>query len=83
MKPLNPEWDLQWMDAMASGQLDGLCAMSEASIGAMAGNSAHESKTWLVARSALPANTRLPCPVRTYRAIPSLIAGYGVMFMHH
>jgi 2,3-dihydroxyphenylpropionate 1,2-dioxygenase len=60
MKPLNPEWDLQWMDAMASGQLDGLCAMSEASIGAMAGNSAHESKTWLVARSALPANTRLP-----------------------
>lgn len=46
-------------------------------------NSAHESKTWLVARSALPANTRLPCPVRTYRAIPSLIAGYGVMFMHH
>ena len=83
MKPLNPEWDLQWMDAMASGQLDGLCEMSEASIGTMAGNSAHESKTWLVARSALPANTRLSCPVRAYRAIPSLIAGYGVMFMHH
>ncbi|MEQ6437140.1 3-carboxyethylcatechol 2,3-dioxygenase [Comamonas sp. w2-DMI] len=82
MKPLNPAWDAQWMEAMAAGQLDALCAMSEASIGALAGNSAHESKTWLVARAALPTDVALPCPVRTYRAIPSLIAGYGVMFMH-
>lgn len=82
MKPLNPEWDLRWMDAMASGDLSALCATSEASIAADAGNSAHESKTWLVARGALPQNKALPCPVRSYRAMPSLIAGYGVMFMH-
>ena len=82
MKPLNPEWDLHWMQAMASGQLDELCAMSEESIAEQAGNSAHESKTWLVARAALPEDAALPCPVRAYRAIPALIAGYGVMFMH-
>ncbi|MEX8193884.1 3-carboxyethylcatechol 2,3-dioxygenase [Comamonas guangdongensis] len=82
MKPLNPRWDLQWMEAMASGNLEELCAMSEQSIADEAGNSAHESKTWLVARSALPLNTALPCPVRTYRAIPALIAGYGLMLMH-
>jgi 2,3-dihydroxyphenylpropionate 1,2-dioxygenase len=82
MKPLNPAWDLGWMDAMASGQLDTLCSMREEVIAQQAGNSAHESKTWLVARSALPANTHLPCPVRAYRAIPALIAGYGVMLMH-
>ena len=82
MKPLNPQWDLQWMNAIASGELSDLCAMSEASIAEAAGNSAHESKTWLVARSALPLNTQLPCPLRTYRAIPALIAGYGVMLMH-
>lgn len=82
MKPLNPEWDLQWMQALAIGELDALCAMSETSIAEAAGNSAHESKTWLVARGALPLNTLLPCPVRAYRAIPALIAGYGLMLMH-
>lgn len=82
MKPLNPQWDLQWMQSMASGELDALCAMGEASIAEQAGNSAHESKTWLIARSALPLGQRLPCPVQAYRAIPALIAGYGLMFMH-
>ena len=82
MKPLNPQWDLQWMEALARGELLSLCAMSEASIAEAAGNSAHESKTWLVARSALPLNTELPCTVRAYRAIPALIAGYGLMLMH-
>lgn len=83
MKPLNPEWDLNWMQALASGELDALCSMSEDSIGADAGNSAHESKTWLVARAAMPQQSPLHCPVRSYRAIPALIAGYGVMFMHN
>lgn len=82
MKPLNPRWDWQWMEALSRGDLSSLCAMSEDSIAKQAGNSAHESKTWLVARSALPLNTELPCPVRAYRAIPALIAGYGLMLMH-
>ena len=82
MKPLNPAWDLAWMEALAQGQLEALCRMPEEAIDQQAGHSAHESKTWLVARSALPTAAPLPCPVRMYRAIPALIAGYGVMFMH-
>jgi 2,3-dihydroxyphenylpropionate 1,2-dioxygenase len=82
MKPLNTDWDLQWMEHMARGSLDALCTLDEASIAREAGNSAHESKTWLVARAALPQHPDLPCPVRAYRAVPALIAGYGVMFMH-
>lgn len=81
MKPLNPAWDQRWMDAMTSGELDALTRLSEDSIEREAGLSAHESKTWLVARAALPANTRLPCPLRYYRAIPEFIAGYGLMFL--
>ncbi len=81
MKPLNPEWDRRWMDAMASGALAELCTHSEDSIEQQAGLSAHESKSWLVARAAL-AEATLPCPLRYYRAIPEYIAGYGVMFMH-
>ena len=82
MKPLNPEWDLKWMELIAQGELAQLSSMSEASISEEAGNSAHESKTWVVARGALPENVVLPCPVRAYRAIPALIAGYGLMLMH-
>jgi 2,3-dihydroxyphenylpropionate 1,2-dioxygenase len=82
MKPLNPEWDRRWMDALASGDLLALTGLSEDSIEHEAGLSAHESKAWLVARAALPAHSALPCPLRYYRAIPELIAGYGLMFMH-
>jgi len=83
MKPINPDWDRRWMDAMAAGgaALDALCAMPEGSIAEQAGASGHESKSWLVARSALPTNRSLPCALRHYQAIPEYIAGYGLMWL--
>jgi len=83
MKPINPQWDRRWMDALTEGgtALDALCAMSEDSIEREAGLSAHESKNWLVARSALPTDRALPCSLRHYQAIPEYIAGFGVMFL--
>ncbi|OVZ66350.1 3-(2,3-dihydroxyphenyl)propionate dioxygenase [Pigmentiphaga sp. NML030171] len=80
MKPLNPEWDARWMDALAGGDLQALAAWNEDAIACEAGLSAHESKTWLVARAALPSRP-LPCGLRHYQAIPELIAGYGILFM--
>jgi 2,3-dihydroxyphenylpropionate 1,2-dioxygenase len=82
MKPLNPEWDRRWMDALERGELDSLTSLSEFSIERDAGLSAHESKTWLIARAALSDGTPLQTTLRYYRAIPELIAGYGLMFMH-
>jgi 2,3-dihydroxyphenylpropionate 1,2-dioxygenase len=82
MKPLNTEWDRRWMDAIASGELQALTRLTEDSIERDAGLSAHESKTWLAARAALPHDTALPCPLHYYRAIPEYIAGYGLVFMH-
>jgi 2,3-dihydroxyphenylpropionate 1,2-dioxygenase len=81
MKPLNPEWDERWMEAIGTGALSTLVGMDEAGITRDAGLSAHESKTWLIGRAALPA-CALPVPVRWYRAIPALIAGYGVLLTH-
>lgn len=83
MKPINPQWDQRWMDALADGTaaLDALCAMSEDSIEREAGLSAHESKSWLVARSALPGDRALTCTLRHYQAIPEYIAGFGVMLL--
>ena len=81
MKPLNPQWDLRWMDAIARGDLDALTALDEAAIAREAGLSAHESKTWLIGRAALPAHP-LAVDARWYRAIPDFIAGYGLLFTH-
>jgi 2,3-dihydroxyphenylpropionate 1,2-dioxygenase len=78
-KPINPDWDRRWMDALHNGDLDALAAMDDAAITAQAGQSGHESKTWLIARAALPG--RADTTLRYYRAIPELIAGFGAMFM--
>ncbi len=82
MRPLNPDWDRRWMDAIETGELDILTQLEEDVIEREAGLSAHESKTWLIARAALPADQALSCSLRHYQAIPVLIAGYGLMFMH-
>lgn len=81
IKPLNPAWDARWMDALETGgaALDALCALSEDSIEREAGLSAHESKSWLVARSALPAGREPRCTLRHYQAIPEYIAGFGLL----
>lgn len=81
LKRLNPDWDRRWMDAIADGRLEALTGLDEDSITRDAGLSAHESKTWLIARAALPA-VALPCRVRGYQAIPEWIAGYGAMVVH-
>ena len=83
MKPLNPAWDRQWMQAMALGgtALDALMAITEDSIERDAGLSGHESKSWLVARSALPTDRALHCCLDHYQAIPEYIAGFGLMVL--
>lgn len=83
MKPLNPQWDRRWMDALADGAaaLDALCAMDEDSIEEEAGLSAHESKSWLVARCALPSDRAMTCTLRHYQSIPEYIAGFGLMLL--
>lgn len=83
IKPINPEWDRRWMDALAGTKtdLDALCGMSEDSIERDGGLSAHESKSWLVARSALTEGQALTCSLRYYQAIPEYIAGFGVMWL--
>lgn len=83
IRPLNPDWDRRWMDALVRGgaSLDELCALPEESVAEQAGASGHESKTWLLARCALPTTRALPCALRHYQAIPEYIAGFGVMWL--
>jgi len=80
VKPLNPAWDRRWMDVLESGDLESLDQVNETAIAEEAGRSAHESKTWLIARAALPAHVR-GSSFRHYQPINALIAGFGVMFV--
>lgn len=80
-KQINSDWDRRWMDALRYDRLDDLLSMSEQSIESEAGLSAHESKTWLIARAAMPAGAALQCTFEFYRAIPEYIAGFGALFL--
>jgi len=79
MKPLNPEWDLRWMKDIEAGDYMSLLASTEEEIEALAGLSANESKTWLVARAAMGETTATRCLLRHYQEIPEFIAGYGIL----
>ncbi|MEZ5654048.1 MAG: 3-carboxyethylcatechol 2,3-dioxygenase [Burkholderiaceae bacterium] len=81
MKPLAPDWDQRWLDALERGDLDDLVGLGEHEITRVAGLSAHESKTWLIARAALRAGDADHCTLRYYRAIPEYIAGFGIMML--
>ncbi|MGY6272965.1 3-carboxyethylcatechol 2,3-dioxygenase [Achromobacter denitrificans] len=83
MKPLNPVWDENWIAALAGDALalDRLCQMPESAIEDEAGLSAHESKTWLVARAALKCDIAPQRHLRHYQAIPEYIAGFGILFL--
>lgn len=83
IKPLNAAWDAAWMNHLEGDDdlLDQLCGWSESEISATAGRSAHESKTWLIARAALGGG-RAPARIfRHYQAIPEYIAGFGILML--
>ena len=79
-RPLNAAWDTRVMDMLEAGDWDGIGAIGEAEIVREGGGSAHETKAWIAAFAALAATTApAPAQFRWYRAIPDLIAGFGIM----
>ncbi len=78
LKPLNPEWDLAFLDRIEAGDLDAIAAMSTAAISAEGGNSGHEVRNWLAAYAALSTAGPYKVDYRYYRPIPEFIAGFAV-----
>lgn len=81
IRPLAPGWDARWMDAIERLDVEALAVPGEDAITREAGLSAHESKAWLIARSAMPGGRPLDRRLRWYRAIPEYIAGFGAMLL--
>lgn len=82
-RALNPQWDQHFMDLVERQDWAAINAIPEREIVSEGGGSAHEIKNWVAAfaaGSARPADRKLETHVRWYRAIPELIAGFGVLF---
>lgn len=80
LTPLNPDWDLGFIDTLLSGRLEDVDAFSVEEISKAAGRSTHEIRTWVAAFAALAAAAG-PYTARKdyYRPISEWIAGYGVV----
>lgn len=78
-RPLNAAWDQRVMTLLEAGDWRGIEAIGEDEIVREGGGSAHETKNWIAAFAAAT-DGAMRTRHRWYRAIPDLIAGFGVMF---
>lgn len=76
--PLNPEFDREFLDLLASGELERFDAFSTAELTARAGNSIHEIRTWVAAHAALAANGPYDSTYSFYQPVPEWIIAFAV-----
>lgn len=78
MRPLNPEWDLAFLQRLQR-DLRAVDGMTDSAISRDGGRSAHEIRTWVAAFGALSAFGPYDAHIDFYRAIPEWIAGFAAM----
>lgn len=78
IQDLAPEWDQELLKILASGDLTPLDAWTPDEMTRIAGNSAHEVRTWIAGYAALGAAGRYTVQYSYYRPIRELIAGFGL-----
>ncbi|WP_280463429.1 3-carboxyethylcatechol 2,3-dioxygenase [Nocardia carnea] len=78
LQPLNPDWDREFLELVDTGGLAAVDSWSNSEITRIAGNSAHEVRTWVAAFAALAAQGAYRTTVRYYRPSPELIAGFAI-----
>lgn len=79
LTPLNSKWDKEFMDLLASNELDRVDNFDIEVISREAGRSTHEVRTWVASFAALSALGRYEARHDFYKPINEWIAGYGVM----
>ena len=78
-RPLNADWDREFLRHLRAGDDDALLRMDDAAITAAAGCGGHEIRTWIAIAAAARAAGIADFDLRYYRAIPEWVAGYAVM----
>lgn len=81
LHPINPDWDANFLERLKRRDLIGLDEVENSQIGPVAGESAHEVKTWMAANAAMAAATGGRYVVRSdyYQPIPEWIAGFATL----
>jgi 2,3-dihydroxyphenylpropionate 1,2-dioxygenase len=75
---LAPAWDQEFLAVLASGELDRLDSWTADEITRIAGNSAHEIRTWIAGYAAMSAIGPYTVTNSYYRPIKELIAGFAL-----
>jgi 2,3-dihydroxyphenylpropionate 1,2-dioxygenase len=78
LQPLNPDFDLAFLELLDTGRLADTDAWTNTWIAAEGGNSAHEIRTWVGAFAAMAAAGPYRTEQRYYRPAPELIAGFAI-----
>lgn len=74
---LAPEWDQHFLEVIANNKMIDLDDVVNRDVTEIAGASAHESKTWVAAASAMSAIKPYDSIAQYYRPIPEWISGFG------
>lgn len=77
--PLNPEWDMWFLNLIANGSINELDRVKNKTISRMVGKSTHEVKNWVAASAAMKAFGKYNTESQYYRPVPEWIAGYGAL----
>ncbi|WP_025036279.1 3-carboxyethylcatechol 2,3-dioxygenase [Bradyrhizobium sp. DOA9] len=78
-KPLNPEWDAEFMDLLRSGQIWRADGLNTETVRDVAGRGANEVLSWVAAFAALSMAGQFTMEQEFYEAIPGWIAGLAMM----
>ena len=78
IQDLAPDWDRELLEILASGDLTPLDSWTPDEMARVAGNSAHEVRTWIAGYAALGAAGPYTVRYSYYRPIRELIAGFGL-----
>jgi 2,3-dihydroxyphenylpropionate 1,2-dioxygenase len=78
-KPLNPEWDEEFMKILRSGQIWRADALNTDKVREAAGRGANEVLAWVAAFAAFSTGGHFTMEQEFYEAIPGWIAGMAMM----
>lgn len=80
-RPLNPEWDLAFIELLGSGRLDEVDAWTDEQVFEAAGSGGQEIRTWIAAFAALSAASGGSYAIqhKFYEAVPEWITGMGIV----
>lgn len=79
LRPLNPGWDRDFLDAVVSGNLASLDDIEDDEITSSAGRGAHEVRSWIAALAAIQTRAAYKADVLFYAPVPEWITGMGIL----